>query len=136
MCVIEPLFLLVAFVTPLTYTAYLGQSDVRFNCSAANARSVAWSIDGEIRQKDWLENRGIETVTGLNHLESSLIITSTILNNNTSILCLARHFVGFEYEESAEVTFRVQGQLVATDHRLWVCDICDALFCRYTGKMP
>ena len=125
-----------AFITPLTYTAYLGQPAVRFNCSAANARSVAWSIDGDIRQVDWLETRGIETVTGLNHLESSLIITSTVVNDNTSILCLARHFVGFDYEESVEVTFRVQGQLVATDHRLWACDICDALFCRCTRKMP
>ena len=102
-----------AFITPLTYTAYLGQPAVRFNCSVANASSVAWSIDGDIRQIDWLEARGIETVTGLNPLESSLIISSTVVNNNTRILCLARHFVGFDYEESVEVTFRVQGQLVA-----------------------
>ena len=113
-------FLLVAFITPLTYTAYLGQPAVRFHCSVANARSVAWSIDGDIRQVDWLETRGIETVTGLNPLESSLTISSTIVNNNTRILCLARHFVGFEYEESVEVTFQVQGQLVATHLRLWV----------------
>ena len=126
-----------AFITPLTYTAYLGQPDVRFHCSAANARSVAWSINGDIRQVDWLAARGIETVTGPNPLESSLIISSTIKNDNTSILCLARHFLGFDYERSVEVTFQVQGQLVAADHRrLWVCDICHALFCRCTRKMP
>ena len=119
-----------AFITPLTYTAYLGQPAVRFHCSVANARSVAWSIDGDIRQVDWLGARGIKTVTGPKPLESSLIISSTVVNDNTSILCLARHFEGFEYEESVEVTFQVQGQLVATDHREWVCDICDALFSR------
>ena len=125
-----------AFITPLTYTAYLGQPAVSFNCSAANARSVAWSIDGDIRQLDWLGDRGIEIVTGINPLESSLIISSTVVNNNTRIVCLARHFVGFYYEESVEVTFRVQGQLVATDHRLWVCDTCHPLFCRCSRKMP
>ena len=104
-----------ALITPLTYTAYLGQPAVRFNCSAVNARNVAWSIDGDIRQVDWLAARGIETVTGLNFLESSLIIKSTTaLNNNTRILCLARRSGSFAYEESVEVTFRVQGQLVAT----------------------
>ena len=106
-----------AFITPLTYTAYLGQPAVIFNCSVANASGVAWSVNGDIRQVDWLEARGIELVTGQNSLESSLIITSTTaLNNNTRILCLARHFGSFAYEASVEVTFQVQGQLVAADH--------------------
>ena len=107
-----------AFITPLTYTAYLGQPAVIFNCSVANASGVAWSINGNVRQFNWLEARGIETVTGENSLESSLIITSTTaLNNNTRILCLARRFGSFAYEASVEATFRVQGQLVATDYR-------------------
>ena len=102
-----------AFITPLTYTAYLGQPAVIFNCSVANASGFAWSVNGDIRQVDWLEARGIETVTGQNSsLESSLIITSTTaLNNNTRILCLARHFGSFAYEASVEATFQVQGQL-------------------------
>ena len=126
-----------AFITPLTYTAYLGQLPaVRFHCSVANASGVAWSINGDIRQFDWLEDRGIEIVTGPNSLESTLIISSGVVNNNTRILCLARRPGSFEYKESVEATFQVQGQLVATDHRLWMCDICHALFCRCTGKMP
>ena len=107
-----------ALITPLTYTAYLGQPAVSFNCSVANASGVAWSINGDIRQLDWLEAHGIETVTGQNSLESSLIISSTTaLNNNTRILCLARRFGSFTYEESVEATFQVQGQLMAADHR-------------------
>ena len=126
-----------AFITPLTYTAYLGQVPaVRFHCSVANASGVAWSINGDIRQLDWLEARGIETITTLNYLESTLIISSRVVNNDTHILCLARRPGGFTYEESVEATFRVQGQLVATDHRLWMCDIfMHALFCRCTRKM-
>ena len=126
-----------AFITPLTYTAYLGQVPaVRFHCSAVNASGVAWSINGDIRQLDWLEDRGIETVTGPNgSLESTLIISSRVVNNNTRILCLARRIGSFAYKESVEATFQVQGQLVATDHKLWVCDICHALFCRCTRKM-
>ena len=123
-CVLLNFFFLVAFITPLTYTAYLGQVPaVRFNCSVANASGIAWSINGDIRQLDWLEDRGIETITGQNSLESTLIISSRVVNNNTRILCLARRPGSFTYKESAEATFRVQGQLVATDHRLWVCDI-------------
>jgi len=101
----------VAFITPLTYTAYLGQPAVRFHCSVGNASGVAWSIDGDIRQFDWLEDRGIETVTGQNSLESTLIISSRVVNNNTRILCLARRSGSFAYKESVEATFRVQGRL-------------------------
>ena len=126
-----------AFIAPLTYTAYLGQLPaVRFHCSVANASGVAWSINGDIRQLDWLEDRGVEITTGQSSLESTLIISSRVVNNNTRILCLARRIGSFAYKESVEATFRVQGQLVATDHKLWVCDICHALFCRCTGKMP
>ena len=138
-CVLLNFFFLVAFITPLIYTAYLGQLPaVRFHCSVANASSVAWSINGDIRLLDWLEDRGIETVTGPNSLESTLILSSRIVNNNTRILCLARHFGSFAYKESVEATFQVQGRLasIATDHKLWMCDICHALFCRCTGKMP
>ena len=108
-----------AFIAPLTYTAYLGQLPaVRFHCSVANASGVAWSINGDIRQFDWLGARGIEAITKQNSVESTLIISSRVVNNNTRILCLARRIGSFAYKESVEATFQVQGQLVATDHRL------------------
>ena len=103
-----------AFITPLTYTAYLGQPAVRFHCSVANADGVAWFIDGDIPQAtDELLSRGIGIEVNRTLLESNLTITSSTENNNTSIRCLARYIVGdvIRYKPSDEVIFRVQGQL-------------------------
>ena len=102
-------FLTVAFITPHAYTAYLGQPPVRFHCSTANARSVAWSIDGFIRHG--LKARGIETMTNRMLHESNLTISSALKNNNTRIRCLARHLVESRLKASYEAIFYVQGQL-------------------------
>ena len=102
--------LTVAVITPLTYTAYLGQPDVKFHCFAVHARNVAWSIDGLIRHGNELKARGIETTTNHTLLESNLTISSTIENNNTRIRCLARHLVEHRFVPSEEVVFFVQGQ--------------------------
>ena len=106
-------FLTVAFITPLTYTAYLGQPAVRFHCSVANADGVAWFIDGDIRQADELLSRGIGIEINRTLLESNLTITSSTENNNTRIRCLAHYIVSdvIRYIQSDEVIFRVQGQL-------------------------
>ena len=102
-----------AFITPLTYTAYLGQPAVRFHCSVANADGVAWFIDGDIRQEDELLSRGIGIEINRTLLESNLTITSSTENNNTRIRCLARYIVSdvIRYTPTDEVIFRVQGQL-------------------------
>ena len=104
------IFLTVPVITPLTYTAYLGQPAVRFNCFTVNARSVAWHIDGLILHGNELKARGIETTTNHTLLESNLTISSTIENNNTHIRCLARHLVEPRFIPSEEVVFFVQGQ--------------------------
>ena len=102
--------LTVAVITPLTYTAYLGQPDVRFHCFTVNARSVAWHIDGLILHGNELKARGIETTTNHTLLESNLTISSSVENNNTHIRCLARHQVEPRFIPSEEVVFSVQGQ--------------------------
>ena len=104
-------FLTVAVITPLTYTAYLGESAVRFHCTTANARSVAWSIDGFIRHGNELEARGIKTMTSHTLLKSNLTISSVLENNNTHIQCLAHHLVEHRFIASDEAIFHVQGQL-------------------------
>ena len=101
-----------AFITPLTYTAYLGQPAVRFHCSVANADGVAWFIDGDIRQDaDELSSRGIRIEINRIILQSNLTITSSTENNNTRIRCLARDIVNdvIRYTRSDEVVFHVQG---------------------------
>lgn len=103
--------LTVAVITPLAYTAYLGQPRVRFHCSTANARGVAWSIDGFIRHGNELEARGIKTMTNHTLLESTLTISSVLENNNTHIQCLAQHLVEHRFIASDEAIFHVQGQL-------------------------
>ena len=104
------MFLTVAVITPLTYTAYLGQPPVRFQCTTANARSVVWNINDLILQHDELEAQGIETMTNHALLESNLTISSTVGNNNTRIRCLVRHLVEHRYVASEVVLFHVQGQ--------------------------
>ena len=104
------IFLTVVVVTSLTYTAYLGESAVKFHCTTVNAGSVAWSIDGFIRHGNELKARGIETMTNHTLLESILTISSTVENNNTHIRCLARHLVETQFVPSEEVVFFVQGQ--------------------------
>ena len=104
-------FLTVAVITPLTYTAYLGQPALRFHCSTAIASSVVWSIDGFILHRNELEARGIEIITNYTLFDSNLTITSTTGNNNTRIRCLARHLVEHRFAASEEVIFYVQGQL-------------------------
>ena len=100
-----------AFITPLTYTAYLGQPAVRFHCSVANADGVAWFIDGDVRQANELISRGIRIEINRIILESNLTITSSTENSNTRIRCLARDIVSdvIRYTPSDEVIFRVQG---------------------------
>ena len=103
-------FLTVAVISPLTYTAYLGQPPVRFHCSVANARSVVWNINDLTLQRNELEARGIETMTNHALLESNLTISSTVENNNSRIRCLVRHLVEHRFVASEEVIFHVQGQ--------------------------
>ena len=103
-------FLTVAVITPLTYTAYLGQPPVRFHCSVTNARSLVWNINDFTLQRDELEARGIEAMTNHALLESNLTISSTVENNNSRIRCLARHLVEHRFVASEEVKFHVQGQ--------------------------
>ena len=108
------MFLTVAVLTPLTYTAYLGQPAVRFYCTTVNAHGVAWSVDGLIRHGNELEARGIKTMTNHLLLESNLTISSALENNNTHIRCLAQYLVEHRFITSEEVIFYVQGQLVQT----------------------
>ena len=105
------LFLTVAVITPLTYTAYLGQPAVRFQCTTVHARGVAWSIDGFIRHGNELEARVIKTMTSRTLLKSNLTISSVLENNNTHIHCLAHHLVEHRFITSDEAIFHVQGQL-------------------------
>ena len=106
-------FLAVVFLTPLHYTAYLGQPDVRFHCSAANASDISWRINGRSIGSNIadLNVRGISTETDYNILESTLTISSTASNSNTHILCVAIHLVEFRYVRTDEAVFKVQGQL-------------------------
>ena len=92
------------------YTAYLGQPAVRFHCSAANDRGIAWKIDGFIRHSNELEAQGIETKTSRMFHESNLTISSALKNNNTHIQCLARHLVEHRFITSDVAIFYVQGQ--------------------------
>ena len=108
-----------AIITPLTYTAYLGQPDVRFNCSIPNATDISffWHVDGINLGSAELEARGIEIVIHRNIHKSSLIISSTVANNNTCLKCFANYRNDgsqLRAAESTEATFHVQGQLVVT----------------------
>ena len=108
-------FLIVAVLTPLHYTAYLGQPDVRFHCSAANASDIdiSWRIDGRSIGSNIadLNARGISTEGNGNQLESTLIISSIVNNSYTRILCVAIHLVELRYAATDEAVFQVQGQL-------------------------
>ena len=104
------IFVTVAVITPLTYTAYLGQPPVRFQCTTANARGVFWNINDLTLHGNELEARGIETMTNHALLDSNLTISSTVENNNTRIRCLVRHLVEHRFVASEEVIFHVQGQ--------------------------
>ena len=113
---------IVAILTPQTYTAYLGQPDVRFHCSAVNASDFVWRIDGVSRSTNELAARGIGIVTNNTHYESTLTISSTTENNKTHIQCLTqiekRNTLYF-YIPSDKVVFQVQGQLAnLTDSKL------------------
>ena len=105
-------FVTAAFITPLTYTAYLDQADVRFHCTTVNARDIDWCIDGEI-QNNVPSARGITTeVNPTARNESNLNIPATAHNNNTHIQCLAIYdTVNRNYTPSNESTFYVQGEL-------------------------
>ena len=103
-------FFTAAVITPLTYTAYQGQPPVRFNCTTVNARNIVWCVDG-VFQSDVLLDRGITTEgnsTARN--KSSLTISSTDNNNNSSIQCLA-FYDTVNHTSSNESTFYVQGEL-------------------------
>ena len=102
----------VAVISPLNYTAYLGQPAVGFHCSVANADSILWSINGTLLVD---HTRGIETVTDLSFLQSNLTISSTIENNNSCIQCVAQRNGNFRLIPSDIATFHVQGQSV----KLW-----------------
>ena len=109
-----------AIITPLTYTAYLGQPAVRFHCSIPNATDISffWHVDGATRGSGELEARGIEIVIHRTIHKSSLIISSTAANNNTRLKCFGNyHDDGSQLRaaESTEATFHVQGQLVVQD---------------------
>ena len=102
-----------AVITPLSYSAYLEQSNVRFNCSASS--QILWFIDGYTRSTEYLHDREIKTVCGRTQFESFLEINSTIQNNNTNIQCAALKNDG-SYEPSKNATFLVQGQFtILTD---------------------
>ena len=105
-------FLLVAFITPLTYIAYQGQPDVMFQCSATNVHSISWCVDDDLRS----EAGGIEI--NRTHIESYLTISSIIENNNTRIRCFAFSYFGgllscrnLSHTTSDEATFYVQGEM-------------------------
>ena len=91
---------------------------MRFHCTAANASSVAWSIDGLIRYGNELKVRGIATMTNHVLLESNLTISSALENNNTHLRCLARHHVDHRFISSDEAIFYIQGQLPFTTYQL------------------
>ena len=112
---------IVIFISPLTYTAYLGQSEVRIHCSVANASGIAWEIDGYLRPSNWLAAREIGVVTNYTLLESDLTISSTSENNNTRIRCLARTRNAFQFLPSDAVIFHVQGQLANLTDSLIYC---------------
>ena len=102
----------VAVISPLTYTAYLGQPAVRFHCSVAIADSILWSINGTLLNTEVDHTRGVEIVTNLSLLQSNLTISSTIENNNSLIQCVAQQNGDFRLIPSDSATFHVQGQLV------------------------
>ena len=114
------LFLTVAIVTPLTYTAYLGQTAVGFNCSIPiNATNISfyWHVNSINLGSAELEARGIEIVNHRTIHKSSLIIPSTVVNNNTHLKCFGNYRNDgsqLRVAESTEATFHVQGQLVVT----------------------
>ena len=101
------------FITPLNYTAYLGQPDVRFHCSVTNLSGISWEIDGYLRPGNELAARGIGVVTNYTLRESNLTISSTTENNNTRIRCLTLMLIGnhLNFLPSDVVIFHVQGQL-------------------------
>lgn len=108
-------FVTAAFVTPLTYTAYLDQADVRFHCTTVNARDISWCVDDET-EPSLLLARGITTEVNpmaLARNESNLTISATTENNDAHIQCLAFYGTGNNYTSvsSNESTFYVQGEL-------------------------
>ena len=112
------LFLTVAFITPLTYTAYLGQSAVEFLCSIPNATDISflWHVNGTTLGSAELEAQGIEFVIHRTIHKSGLIISSTVANNNTRLKCFGNYHDGsrLRVAQSTVATFHVQGQLVIT----------------------
>ena len=84
-----------------------------FHCFTPNATDIFWRINGATRGRDFLQTQGIKTMINQTIHESSLIIPSTVANNNTSIVCRAGHDDGMEYRIAAsnKAMFYVQGQL-------------------------
>jgi len=125
---LPPCLILVAVLTPLHYTAYLGEPAVGFHCSAANASDTSWRINGRPIGNNIadLNARGISVETDNSLLESNLTISSVVSNNNTHILCVAHHLVEFRYVPTAEATFQVQGQSAKIIYIL--NNLCHALY--------
>ena len=114
------------FITPLNYTAYLGQPDVKFHCSVTNVSrsSLVWEIDGYLHPANQLAARGIGVVTNYTLRESNLTISSTTENNNTHIRCATLMIIGnhLHFLPSDVVIFHVQGQLAnLTDSLIYYC---------------
>ena len=91
---------------------------MRFHCSAANASDISWRINGSSIGKNFTNlTQGIIAETDLNLLESTLTISSLIINNNTRIQCRVHHLDGHNFTLT-EALFQVQGQLANVEYRI------------------
>ena len=93
---------------------------MRFNCSIPiNATDISffWHVNSINLGSAELEARGIEIVNHRTIHKSSLIISSTVANNNTRLNCIGNYRDDgsqLRVAESTEATIHVQGQLVVT----------------------
>ena len=94
-----------AVLTPLHYVAYLGQPDVRFHCSAANASELSWDIYDDIF---WSSNRTMGISFEMDHLGSNLTISPLPMISSTCVQCRAN--TSDRIMLSLEAVLQVQGQ--------------------------
>ena len=94
-----------ATISPIgTFQARLDpRTNTIFNCIVRGADALVWRIDGIPAEDERIRNRGIsmdDVNTGIdNTLQGSITIPNTMVNNPSSVVCVAMNIPGTEPPE-------------------------------------
>ena len=97
--------LIAATISPIgTFQARLDpKTNTIFNCIVRGADALLWRIDGIPAEDERIRNRGISmdnVNTGIdNTLQGSITIPNTMVNNYSSVVCVAMNIPGTEPPE-------------------------------------